>query len=203
MRILIIIFYIGTIPSIAQTKILDQEYYTIIKNKTLKFEQKKNIFYVTNCTKFEKCDSLPESSFLILRDSIINNKTKKIVLKNLNDNLVTENFQDTIEFRKKNIILIDYKNGRKAIEENYKYRRNSKTRLAILYPKSELIKLKSISEITQTEAKEILMEFNEFTIDKEESDYNEFESWKIFNDLVTEKGYNPIGAENEIRKKSN
>lgn len=196
--ILIATFYLGTIFSIAQTKVFEQPYYSIIKNKTIKFEQLKDTLYVTNCNGFEKCDTLYKTVFLIESDSIIDNVTRKIVL-------ISQDFEElSEEIREKEIILIDYKNGRKAIEENYKHRGNKKNQLAILYPKSELIKLKPISEITKIESKEILLEFTEYikSIDKEKFDFDDFINWEKFNDLVIKRGYNPINAENKIGIKS-
>ncbi len=196
--VLITTFYLGTIFSIAQTKIFEQPYYSIIKNKTIKFEQLKDTLYVTNCNGFEKYDTLHKIVFLIESDSIIDDVTRKIVL-------ISQDFEElSEEIREKEIILIDYKNGRKAIEENYKHRGNKKNQLAILYPKSELIKLKPISEITKIESKEILLEFTEYikSIDKEKFDFDDFINWEKFNDLVIKRGYNPINAENKIGVKS-
>tara|TARA_R110000751_G_scaffold2470_4_gene13222 strand:- start:36346 stop:36954 length:609 start_codon:yes stop_codon:yes gene_type:complete len=196
--ILISTFYLGTIFSIAQTKVFEQPYYSIIKNKTIKFEQLKDTLYVTNCNGFEKCDTLYKTIFLIESDSIIDNVTRKIVL-------ISQDFEElSEEIREKEIILIDYKNGRKAIEENYKHRGNKNNQLAILYPKSELIKLKPISQITKIESKEILLEFTEYikSIDKEKFDFDDFINWEKFNDLVIKRGYNPINAENKIGVKS-
>ena len=196
--VLITTFYLGTIFSIAQTKVFEQPYYSIIKNKTIKFEQLKDTLYVTNCNGFEKYDTLHKIVFLIESDSIIDNVTRKIVL-------ISQDFEElSEEIREKEIILIDYKNGRKAIEENYKHRGNKKNQLAILYPKSELIKLKPISEITKIESKEILLEFTEYikSIDKEKFDFDDFINWEKFNDLVIKRGYNPINAKNKIGIKS-
>ena len=196
--VLITTFYLGTIFSIAQTKVFEQPYYSIIKNKTIKFEQLKDTLYVTNCNGFEKYDTLHKIVFLIESDSIIDDVTRKIVL-------ISQDFEElSEEIREKEIILIDYKNGRKAIEENYKHRGNKKNQLAILYPKSELIKLKPISEITKIESKEILLEFTEYikSIDKEKFDFDDFINWEKFNDLVIKRGYNPINAENKIGVKS-
>ncbi len=196
--ILITTFYLGTIFSIAQTKVFEQPYYSIIKNKTIKFEQLKDTLYVTDCNGFEKCDTLYKTIFLIESDSIIDNVTRKIVL-------ISQDFEElSEEIREKEIILIDYKNGRKAIEENYKHRGNKNNQLAILYPKSELIKLKPISQITKIESKEILLEFTEYikSIDKEKFDFDDFINWEKFNDLVIKRGYNPINAENKIGVKS-
>jgi hypothetical protein len=196
--VLITTFYLGTIFSIAQTKIFEQPYYSIIKNKTIKFEQLKDTLYVTNCNGFEKYDTLHKIVFLIESDSIIDDVTRKIVL-------ISQDFEElSEEIREKEIILIDYKNGRKAIEENYKHRGNKKNQLAILYPKSELIKLKPISEITKIESKEILLEFTEYikSIDKEKFDFDDFINWEKFNDLVIKRGYNPINAKNKIGIKS-
>ncbi|MFQ3240013.1 MAG: hypothetical protein ACI9NI_002335, partial [Olleya marilimosa] len=78
--VLITTFYLGTIFSIAQTKIFEQPYYSIIKNKTIKFEQLKDTLYVTNCNGFEKYDTLHKIVFLIESDSIIDDVTRKIVL---------------------------------------------------------------------------------------------------------------------------
>lgn len=196
--VLITTFYLGTIFSIAQTKVFEQPYYSIIKNKTIKFEQLKDTLYVTNCNGFEKYDTLHKIVFLIESDSIIDDVTRKIVL-------ISQDFEElSEEIREKEIILIDYKNGRKAIEENYKHRGNKKNQLAILYPKSELIKLKPISEITKIESKEILLEFTEYikSIDKEKFDFDDFINWEKFNDLVIKRGYNPINAKNKIGIKS-
>lgn len=196
--VLITTFYLGTIFSIAQTKVFEQPYYSIIKNKTIKFEQLKDTLYVTNCNGFEKYDTLHKIVFLIESDSIIDDVTRKIVL-------ISQDFEKlSEEIREKEIILIDYKNGRKAIEENYKHRGNKKNQLAILYPKSELIKLKPISEITKIESKEILLEFTEYikSIDKEKFDFDDFINWEKFNDLVIKRGYNPINAKNKIGIKS-
>ena len=200
MRTLIIIFYLGTISSFAQTNIFDQDYYAVIKNKTIKFEQKKDTIFITNCNDFEKCDSLSKSALLIGKVSTINTKTRKIILKNLDSN-VNPNSE---VFQEKIITITEYKNGRKAIDENYGNHRNNKIQLAILYPKSELMKLEPISKITEWESKEILEEFTEYikSIDKAKFDYDDFANWEKFNDLVIKRGYNPIGAELEIGKKT-
>jgi hypothetical protein len=198
MKSILIIFLIGTLYSHAQTNVLDQDYYFVVKDKTIQFKQIKDSLFITNCSGIEKCDSLPRFSYLILKDSLINDTTKMIFMKG------QEYKHKNLKAHEKEITLIKYKNGRKAIKESYSLKGKEKVQFTILYPKSELALLKPISEINKIESKAILTEFTKYiqSLDENEFDYDDYKIWEKFNDLVINKGYNPIGAEREIGLKS-
>jgi hypothetical protein len=175
---------------------LDQDYYAVMKEKTIQFKQIKDSLFITNCSGIEKCDSIPKFSYLILRDSLINENTKMIFVKG-------QKYKYP-KIHEKAVTLITYKNGRKAIKESHISKKKEKTQFIILYPTTELASLKPISEITKTEAKAILMEFMEYiqSFAKNEFDIDDYKVWGKFNDLVIHKKYNPIGADHEIGLKS-
>lgn len=198
-KVLIIIFFTGILFPCAQTKVLDQEYYFIVKNKTIEFKQVKDSLFITKCNGFNECDSLPKFSYLIVKDSIINNKTKVIFVKG------QKYKHKNTKIHEKEMTFVDIEIGRKAIMENYFLNGKEIVRYPILYPKSELEKLNPISEITKIESKEILNDFIDFftSIDKSKNNYDEYKTWEKFNELVIKKGYNPISAEIEIGSKLN
>jgi hypothetical protein len=198
MKYLITIFFTGILFSCAQTKVFDQEYYSVIKNKSLEFKQVKDSLFLTKCNGFKKCDSLPKFSYFIEKDSIIDERTKVILVKGQKYKHRNTKVHD------KGITIVEYGNGRKAIKESYNLNGNEKVQFVPLYPKSELENLKPISKISETESKEVLTEFLNYvkSFDKEEFNYGDYKTWEKFNELVINKGYNPIGAEREIGLKS-
>ncbi|QHI36643.1 hypothetical protein IMCC3317_20060 [Kordia antarctica] len=194
MKLILTIFLIGTLYSFAQTNVLDQDYYFVVKEKTIQFKQKKDSLFITNCSEIGKCDSLPKFSYLILRDSLVNDTTKVVFVKG------QKYKHRNLEVHEKEITFISYENGRKAIKETYIKRKKEKTQFPILYPTSELALLKPISEISVAESKEIILEFKKYitSLDKNELDIDDYKIWEKFNDLVIQKGYTPIDAEREV-----
>ena len=61
---LILIFFLGTFSAIAQINVFDQDYYSVIKNKTMKFSQVENMVYITGCEALDKCDAKPKLNLL-------------------------------------------------------------------------------------------------------------------------------------------
>ena len=128
-----------------------------------------------------------------MKDSLVDHNIRKVFFKNPDSEALPEE-------RFKVLFLIDYKNGRKGIGENYKHITDNV--LVKLYPKSELMQLKPIAAISPRESQEILLEFDRFKIDEEDSKNYYIINWGEFNHLIIERGYNPIAAENEISKKA-
>ena len=199
LKLTLLIFLVGTLYATSQTKVFDQDYYFIAKKKIVQFKQVKDSLFITNCSGIENCDSLPKFSYLILKDSLVNENTKVIFFKG------QKYKHKNLQVHEKDITLISYKNGRKAIVESYNLRKKEKTQFSILYPESELKSLKPISEITTAETKIILKELQELmqSLDKNELDIDDNEIWAKFNDLVIGNGYNPMGAERKIGRTSN
>ena len=198
MKLLILFLFTGFLSSSAQTKVLDQDYYFVVKKKTIQFKQIKDSLFITNCSGFEKCDSLPKFSYLILKDSLIDKDTRVVFVKG------QKYKHKNLKVHEKKITFISYKNGRKAIKQSYTLNGKEKIQFPVLYPKSELELLSPISEINESDSKEILMNFVNYikSFDKNNFDFDDYKVWEKFNDLVIIKGYNPIGAEREVGLKS-
>ncbi|MGJ8549440.1 hypothetical protein [Winogradskyella wichelsiae] len=189
----ILIFYLGTLSAIAQPKIFDQDYYSVIKNRTLKFSQVEDMVYITSCAAFDQCEALPNSELVVVKDSLVAQNVRKVFFKNPDP-------EASPDQRFKALFLIDYKDGRKGIGETYEHITDKI--LVKLYPKSELMQLKPIAAISPRESQEILLEFDRFKIDEADPKNHYIINWGEFNNLIIERGYNPISAENEVIKKA-
>ena len=80
----------------------------------------------------------------------------------------------------------------------------NRTEIAIVYSISELLPLKPIAEITQAEADDI---FEKMVAQmkywrENQTKIEEYMNWEKINDFVIAKGYSPIGAGEELGKKS-
>ncbi|GAA3624263.1 hypothetical protein GCM10022397_07540 [Flavivirga jejuensis] len=163
----------------------------------MEFQQVKDSIFLKNCSQFINCDDSPKYSYRIKKDSLLSKGTKIIFLEGKKHNLNNHKVHDMT------IILLEKKNGRKSINDNYKTDENEKLRFQTIYPKSELINLDQISNISSLEFNKILNEImEEFKLSKRKvikeiiNLENDIISEK-FKDLVIAAGYTPIGAQSE------
>jgi|GEM_PF-3787789 len=191
----IFICFISICSLKAQTKILEQDYYAFNKGDVIKFEQEGDTLQISRCTDLQTCKVNPRVKALILKDSVINKNTRKLVLENV--------MSKTNSVRTKEVVLIDYDNGRKGIDENYQNYINNKSKIVTLYPISELEKLKPIAQMSAAEAKDILNDFDAHVAaeDKKGREYD-IENSTMFNNLVIAKGYSPVNADTEVVRKA-
>ena len=178
----------------AQDEILDQEYYAVSNNNVIEFKQNNSSILISYCTDLGQCNSPKTFIINISTDSTVHDNTKTYKVKNHNFGSMNTIIQNN------ELVVIDYPKGRKGIKDSFRFNGKEKVQYMVLYPKSELLSLKSISEISDKESKGILSEFTRFLKSEKGNSLlsQDLEYWTKFNDLVISKGYSPIGAEKLI-----
>ncbi|MFK7749298.1 MAG: hypothetical protein AB8B65_12955 [Kordia sp.] len=197
-KLILLIFFAGVLYANAQTMLFDQEYYFIAKGEVKLLKQVQDSVYISDCDDFQKCNEIPRFSYKVLTDSVIDKNTKTYILKGKRYN------HKNREAEEKQVIITKIKNNRIKLQEVYRKAGKRKLETSILYATSELVPLKPISEITQTEVEDIFAKMVAYMnyLKTTEIKREKYMSWEKINDLVIEKGYSPVGAEEELGKKS-
>ncbi|WP_046756920.1 hypothetical protein [Kordia jejudonensis] len=197
-QLILLTFFAGVLYTNAQTMVFDQEYYFIAKGEVKQLKQIQDSVYISDCNDFQKCNEIPRFSYKVLNDSVIDKNTKTYILKGKRYNHKNRKAEE------KKVIITKIKNNRIKLQEVYGKAGKRKLETSILYATSELVPLKPISEITQEETEDIFEQMVAYMnyLKTTEIKREKYMSWEKINDLVIAKGYSPIGADEELGKKS-